>query len=164
MAERPRRARALGAIVAVQALATIFFVGDALADLRAEGLTPHILIEALIALALLAGVVFGLRELRHLLDRAARDSQALAAASGALADLVEARFAQWGLTAAEADVAMLALKGFDSAEIAGLRGSAPGTVRAQLAQVYAKAGVGSRAALVSLFFDDLLDGLPIPRG
>lgn len=150
-------------VVALQAVATAFFLFDALADVRADGLTAHVLVEALIALALLAGVGLGLAQLRALLARAERDSQALAAASGALADLVQARFRHWGLTPAEADVALLALKGFDPADIARLRGSAGGTVRAQLAQVYAKAGVGSRAALVSLFFDDLLDGLPDAR-
>jgi len=70
-----------------------------------------------------------------------------------------ARFAEWKLTPAEADVAMFALKGCDAAAIAEMRGAATGTVRAQLARVYAKAGVSSRADLVSLFFDDLLDGL-----
>jgi DNA-binding NarL/FixJ family response regulator len=74
--------------------------------------------------------------------------------------VVAQRFAQWGLTPAEADVALFALKGFDIAGIADLRGAAQGTVRAQLTQVYSKAGVSSRAGLVALFFDDLLDGLP----
>jgi DNA-binding CsgD family transcriptional regulator len=52
-------------------------------------------------------------------------------------ELVTQRFAEWGLTAAEADVALFALKGFDTAGIAELRGAAHGTVSAQLAQVYA---------------------------
>ena len=52
--------------------------------------------------------------------------------------------------------ALFALKGCDVAEIAQLRGAAQGTVRAQLSQVYAKAGVTSQAGLVSLFLEDLL--------
>ena len=84
----------------------------------------------------------------------------MAIASGALADLIEDRFDRWMLTAAEADVALFTLKGFGVAEIAELRNSAAGTVRAQLTRVYAKAGVDSRGALVSLFFDELLDRAP----
>jgi DNA-binding NarL/FixJ family response regulator len=52
------------------------------------------------------------------------------------------------------------LRTFDVAEIARLRGAAAGTVRSQLSQVYAKAGVTSQAMLVSLFIDDLLDAAP----
>jgi DNA-binding CsgD family transcriptional regulator len=41
-------------------------------------------------------------------------------------------------------------------EIARLRGSAAGTVRAQLARVYAKANVESHSGLIALFLDELL--------
>jgi DNA-binding CsgD family transcriptional regulator len=51
---------------------------------------------------------------------------------------------------------LFALKGCDAAEIAKMRNAAQGTVRAQLSSIYAKAGVSSQAALVSLFFDELL--------
>ena len=146
--------------MALQAIAASFFLVDVIADTRAEGPGSHVIAEALAVLALCAGVLFGALELRRLLRRTRRQDEALAVAAGALADLVQQRFRDWGLTDAERNVALLALKGFDSNEIAGLRGASPGTVRAQLAQVYAKAGVSSRAALVSLFFDDLLDGLP----
>ena len=78
-------------------------------------------------------------------------------ASGALADLVRQKFADWSLTPSEADVALFALKGCNAQDIARIRSTAEGTVRAQLTRIYAKAGVASQAALVSLFFDDLLD-------
>jgi DNA-binding CsgD family transcriptional regulator len=77
-------------------------------------------------------------------------------ASGALFDLIEARFQEWGLTPSEAEVAMFTLKGLDIADIAQARGSAPGTVRAQMTRVYAKAGVSGRGQLTSLFIEDLL--------
>ena len=98
----------------------------------------------------------GAAHVRRLLAEARRREEALAVAKGALADHITARFADWGLTAAESDVALFALKGCDAAEIAALRGAAQGTVRAQLSQVYTKAGVTSQAGLVSLFLDDLL--------
>ncbi|RRN63819.1 LuxR C-terminal-related transcriptional regulator [Caulobacter sp. 602-1] len=60
------------------------------------------------------------------------------------------------LTPAEADVAIFALKGIEVAQIARLRGSAASTVRAQLARVYEKSGVNSRAGLACLFLEDLM--------
>jgi DNA-binding CsgD family transcriptional regulator len=99
---------------------------------------------------------------RRALEHRRRAEAAVSAASGALAEVIAARFAGWGLTAAEADVALFALKGFDTGEIADLRGAAAGTVRAQLARVYAKAGVSNRAGLIALFLEDLLAGLPTP--
>lgn len=81
----------------------------------------------------------------------------MAAPKGALADLARLRFSDWKLTAAEADVALFALKGCDVAEIAALRGAAAGTVRAQLARVYAKAGVRSQSALMALFMEELVE-------
>lgn len=153
---RDRQGLLVAAVIAVQAVAAVFFVADALGDVTEQGVTTHILIEGLIAFALVAGVVLGAWHLRSLLLEARRREQALAVASGALADHIAARFADWGLTGAESDVALFALKGCDAAEIARLRGAAQGTVRAQLSQVYAKAGVSSQAGLISLFFDDLL--------
>jgi DNA-binding CsgD family transcriptional regulator len=157
-----RRAGALAAVLAVQALCAVFFMADVIADLRFAGWIPHTLFEALIAFALLAGVAICALELRRVVEDMRRADAAVSAASGALAEVIAQRFAGWGLTAAEADVALFALKGFDTAEIAELRGAAAGTVRAQLARVYAKAGVSNRAGLVALFLEDLLAGLPLP--
>ncbi|MBN8485173.1 MAG: hypothetical protein J0L50_10385 [Sphingomonadales bacterium] len=153
---RDRQIMLVAAVVVVQAVAAVFFVADALGDAAEDGLTDHIVIEALIAIALLAGVGLGAWHTRVLLAEARRRERALAVASGALADHIAQRFADWGLTGAESDVALFALKGCDAAEIAAMRGAAQGTVRAQLSQVYAKAGVTSQAGLVSLFLEDLL--------
>ena len=57
---------------------------------------------------------------------------------------------------------MLALKGLDVAEISDLRGAAAGTVRAQLARIYAKAGVSGRAQFAAFFVEDLL-GQALPE-
>lgn len=153
---RDRQVVLVAVIVVVQAVAAMFFVADAVDDLSDNGLTLHIAIEALIAFALLAGVVLGARHTRVLLSEARRREAALAVARGALAEHLTTRFAEWELTPAEAEVALFALKGCDIAEIADLRNAAQGTVRAQLSSIYAKAGVSSQAALVSLFFDELL--------
>jgi DNA-binding CsgD family transcriptional regulator len=156
------RARALAAVLTLQALCAVFFVADVIGDFRLAGWIPHTLLEAVVAFALFAGVALCALELRHLLEDMRRADAAVSAASGALAEVIAARFAGWGLTAAEADVALFALKGFDTGEIAALRGAAAGTVRAQLARVYAKAGISNRAGLVALFLEDLLAGLPAP--
>jgi len=162
---RPARSRALlgdrlapavSFVVAVQAVAAVFFIGDALADIRNAGLSSHIAIEAVIALALLAGVAVGALQVRRMWKEGRRRQAALAVAAGALSEVAAQRFREWRLTPAEADVAIFALKGFDVAEIASLRGSAAGTVRAQLARVYEKAGVNSRSALATLFLEDLM--------
>ena len=70
--------------------------------------------------------------------------------------MIEVYFDRWKLTAAEANVALLAIKGFEVAEIAELRGASASTVRVQLTRVYAKAGVASRTQLLSLFIEDLM--------
>ena len=87
------------------------------------------------------------------------------AASGAFVGVLEDAFDQWGLTPAEREVALLAIKGFTTDEIAGLRDARAGTIRAQCAAVYRKAGVSGRAQLLSLFVDHLLGGahLVAPR-
>ncbi len=151
------RATALAVILAVQALCAVFFVADVLTDVHSVGLDLHHAFEAAVALALVVGVVFGGREMRRTLERNRRAEAALSLASGAFAELVETYFARWELTPAEGEVALLALKGFEVADIAKLRGAAAGTVRAQLTRVYAKAGVSSRTQLVCLFIEDLLD-------
>lgn len=147
---------AISVIVALQAVAAVFFVGDALADIREDGLGPHVVIEGVIAVALLAGVVVGTLEVRRLWAEARRRSAALAVAAGALSEVARQKFQEWRLTPAEADVAIFALKGVEVAEIARLRGSATGTVRAQLARVYEKSGVSSRSGLACLFLEDLM--------
>ncbi|MDP3300015.1 MAG: LuxR C-terminal-related transcriptional regulator [Phenylobacterium sp.] len=146
----------MAGVVALQALAVTFFMLDAAADVAADGLSLHVAVETVAALGLLAGVVLGLLQLRGLLAAGRRKTAALAIAAGALSEVFEARAREWGLTPAEADVAIFALKGCEVAEIAELRNAAPGTVRAQLTRVYQKAGVNSRGALASLFLDELI--------
>jgi DNA-binding CsgD family transcriptional regulator len=82
-------------------------------------------------------------------------------ASGAFMAVLEERFAAWGLTPAERDVALFAIKGVSPSEIAALRNTSEGTVKAQSTAIYRKAGVNSRAQLLSLFIDDLMEG-PLP--
>lgn len=143
--------------IVLQVFACIYFVGDALSDQgdpAASGVAS--IFEIMVALALLAGIVLGASYIMHLLREARIREASVAVARGALARILSERFVDWGLSAAEADVAMFALKGCTVAEIATMRSAAQGTVRAQLSQVYAKAGVTSQPMLMSLFLEDLM--------
>ncbi|HEY1225609.1 MAG TPA: helix-turn-helix transcriptional regulator [Brevundimonas sp.] len=154
---RPERhAGFVAGVVVLQSMAVVFFIADAAGDWATGGLSTHVAIEAFAALGLLAGVAMGLHQLAGLLAADRRKSAALAVAAGALGEVIAAQAREWALTPAETDVAVFALKGCDIAEIARIRKAAPGTVRAQLARVYQKAGVNSRSELGSLFLDELI--------
>ncbi|MFM2356123.1 MAG: hypothetical protein RLZZ528_1859 [Pseudomonadota bacterium] len=155
-AARRRLPAALAAFLAVQSVAAFFFMGDVVSDLIDDPTEVHGIFEALVTLALILGVVFGARALRATMEHMRAQDATIAAASGALAEVIAAQFEAWGLTPAERDVGMLALKGLDVAEIATLRGAAQGTVRAQLARIYAKAGVPGRPQFAAFFVEDLL--------
>jgi DNA-binding NarL/FixJ family response regulator len=160
-----RRAKATTAIVALQALAAAFFLADLAGDVAEGGWDTHAAIEGLAAIALAIAVVMGALRVRSFILAARQDEAAVALAKGALADLVQLRFAEWSLTPAETEVALFALKGFDIGEIAALRSAATGTVRAQLARIYAKAGVDSHMTLLSMFLEDLIEMPTLsPRG
>lgn len=165
MAKAVHRARWIAAVVCLQAVAAAFFAVDEIADVASgAGSLLHLAVEGVIAAALMLGVMLNAWQLRELLADARRARATIQAASGAMAELMVLRFSEWGLTGAEADVAMLALKGFDTDEIARLRNAATGTVRAQLARIYAKADVRSRAGLAGLFIEDLMSGQLRPLG
>lgn len=151
-----RRASALAVVLAVQALAAVFFIADVGQDLLLGGVNPHSLLEAIVAAALVIGTAFGALQMRQILIRIRQAETAMSIASGALFELIQARFQDWRLTPSEAEVAMFTLKGLDIADIAQVRGAAQGTVRAQMTKVYAKAKVSGRGQLTSLFIEDLL--------
>lgn len=159
---KPMNGRLLGpvAFVALQLLAAVYLVADGLDDLvleASQGITIGIVMECLVAFALLVGVIVGTLYVWRLTNEVRWQQRALASARGALAEHIALRFQEWRLTPGETEVALFALKGCDVAEIAQLRGAAAGTVRSQLSQVYAKAGVTSQAMFVSLFIEDLLE-------
>jgi len=153
-----RRAALLAVIILAQALCAMFFVGDVIADYLEAGriLEIHLLVETMAAAALVAGVVILMRELRQIISRMRDIETGLRAARGDMVTVIEAFFDSWNLSAAERDVALLLLKGFDNESIATLRGTAKGTVRAQASSIYAKAGVDGRAQLISIFLEELL--------
>ena len=147
-------------LMALQMVAAVYFVIDGFQDQILDarrGFSLDLAMECVIALALLAGVIHSSQSILRLTRDLRWKEASLNRARGALSDHIAQRFAEWGLTKGEGEVALFALKGCDIAEIARLRGAAAGTIRSQLSQIYAKAGVSSQAMLVSVFIDDLLD-------
>jgi DNA-binding CsgD family transcriptional regulator len=72
-------------------------------------------------------------------------------------------FDTWALTPSERDVALLAIKGLSISEIAEVRTTKEGTIKAQCNAIYSKAGVSGRQQLLSLFIEELMaDGLVNP--
>jgi DNA-binding CsgD family transcriptional regulator len=152
-----RTAFILSLVVVLQLFAAVFFLADAAGDITEDGLGPHLAAEVGAVLALFSGTFFGAWHVRTLVRRSRADEAQVAVARGVVGELMLLRFAEWKLTPAEADVALFALKGCDIADIAAFRGSAEGTVRAQLTKVYGKAGVHNQSSLIALFIDELID-------
>lgn len=153
-----RRASTLAAVIVVLALCAVFFAVDVVADVASgtweDGL--HLTIEGIATVALIAGLILQMFELRRLLHRMAAAEAGLRGARGEMAQVIDQFFETWKLTPAERDVALLILKGLDNDTIAELRGTAVGTVRAQSAAIYGKAGVDGRGQLFSVFLEELL--------
>lgn len=114
--------------------------------------------EFLVVAALTLGAVLLGLEIRAILRRQKTIEDQLMAASGAFQDLLDQHFEDWGLTLSERDVALMAIKGLSIAEIADLRQTAQGTVKAQCNKIYTKAGVSGRPQLLSVFIEELMGG------
>jgi DNA-binding CsgD family transcriptional regulator len=122
------------------------------------------IVENLIVAALVVSLIATGFEVRKTMTRQKRLEQQVKAASGAFAAMLEEHFESWALTPSECEVALLALKGFSIAEIASIRKTAEGTVKAQCNAIYRKAGVSGRPQLLSLFIDELLHGSLLSDG
>ena len=146
----------------LQAVSAAFFVGDILISVLGLPVEPFSwmfveLIQIGAALGLITGVIMGAIMLRQARRRTARAEEALRLAKSAFRDVLEERFTLWDLTPAERDVAMFAIKGFSTADIAAFRSVSEGTVKAQTNAIYRKAGVSGRPQLLSLFVDELIE-------
>ncbi|MFC3118617.1 helix-turn-helix transcriptional regulator [Jhaorihella thermophila] len=150
-------------LLVLQVLCAAFFVQDIVVSVLQLPVPPiswelYELIEIGAALGLILGVVFGALVVRHSARSAARAHDQLRIVSGAFMELLEERFEEWGLTPAEREVALFAIKGLTIPETAGLRNTSEGTVKAQTNAIYRKAGVNGRSQLLSLFIEDLMNG------
>ncbi|MBK0400041.1 helix-turn-helix transcriptional regulator [Limibaculum sp. M0105] len=151
--------------MALQLGCLVFLVADATMDIAVSGAAgedlPHSVLEMAVVLALMSGVVLIGYQLRITISRMHAAQRQVRIASGALHELLEEHFDDWGLTPAEREVALFSIKGLSNSEIAALRGTRDGTVKAQLNAIYAKAGVSGRPQLLGLFIEELMAG-PLP--
>ena len=155
----------LGLILAIQVVCAAFFVAQILVTVLGLSIEPFDwvyieLIEIGAALGLLLGVAMGAFALTQSRARTLKAEQALRRARSAFRDVLDERFDEWGLTEAESDVALFAIKGFSTQDIAGFRGVSEGTVKAQTNAIYRKAGVTGRPQLLSVFIDELVEDVP----
>lgn len=159
-----RHSAGLIVLIAVQGLCTVVFVQDLLHEARSSGggFSTATLPECLATLGLCLGILVELYLWRGMQRRQAELARGLSVAAGAIDALMRRYFGDWDLTPAECDVAAFTIKGCSIAEVANLRGSAEGTVKAHLNAIYRKAGVSGRAQLVSLLVEDLFNA-PLPE-
>jgi DNA-binding CsgD family transcriptional regulator len=156
-----RRPALILSIFVLQALCAFFFVSDILSSFIGFSTTPmpwelRELLEIWAAFGLVIGLVLGGFALRRAFRERNMAEERLRRASGAFMTLLAERFDEWALTPAEKDVALFAIKGMSTSEIAGLRNTSEGTVKAQTNAIYRKAGVSGRSQLLSLFIEDLM--------
>jgi DNA-binding CsgD family transcriptional regulator len=110
----------------------------------------------------LAGIAISIMLIFMLFRRNRRVESQLKAASGAFHQLMRERFDLWQLSPSEAEVAMFTIKGLSNTEIAKVRGTSEGTVKAQSNAIFRKAGVGNRSQLLGIFIEDLIGGSIMP--
>jgi len=151
---------ALWTLLGLQAVCAIFFLADISADLLGFNNFPggvlHHQFELMAVIVLVVSLVFTGRTIRNVMMRQRRMEAQLRAASGAFLEVLDMYFDIWSLTPSERDVAVLAIQGHSIAEIACLRQTKEGTVKAQCNAIYGKAGVSGRPQLLSLFIEELL--------
>ncbi|MQQ10014.1 helix-turn-helix transcriptional regulator [Epibacterium sp. SM1979] len=160
MQSDPARPAILVPLIVVQSLCAIVFLGDIIGDVLVpdvgEDEGRHVIFEILATFGLIAAIFFEIRILRRLTQQRARLETALSDAQSAVFDVIEAQFDLWALSPAERDVATFLVKGLSTAEIAEMRGSKEGTVKAQLNAIYRKSGCANRSEVMSQLIDTLM--------
>ena len=157
----------LALLFVVQIGCAYFFVGDivmSMVGLRADPRSwqAREIQEIGAAVGLILGLSLGAIALWRALRRTLAAEQRLRQASGLFMEHLAERFDSWALTPAERDVALFAIKGMSIQEIARMRDTSEGTVKAQTYAIYRKAGVAGRPQLLSLFIEDLMhEALPL---
>lgn len=157
---------------ALFATIALLIAADLFTDYQEGASLVHIASELVVLLLAMVGAALGWRRLRQVSAERARLDADLARTRAeaqrwrqeneelvlGLSQAIERQLAQWGLSEAESEVALLLLKGLSLQEIAGLRGTSERTVREQARAVYRKSGLSGRATLSAYFLEDLLLG------
>lgn len=139
-------------------LTALFFAYDIVADLLDddEG-RLHVVIEALVFLAVSLVLARELRRVRQLSATVCEQQSRMARLSGELMLVMQQQFKQWQLSPSESEVALLLIKGLSMKEISELRAVKEKTVRQQATSIYAKSGYAGRHELAAHFIEDLMN-------
>lgn len=145
-------------LITVQGLCAAVFVSDAISDIayRSEH-DWHLLVEIIASIALMLAIILETGNLFGILQRKANLERTLKNASMAVHLVIDSKFSDWSFSPSERDVAGLVVKGLSIAEIAKVRGTAEGTVKAQLNSIYRKSGARNRSDLMSQILDAMID-------
>lgn len=163
MSDDVRNNRPTLAAIALFGLVVVLIGWDLYVDYGEGASLWHLSFESFIFLVAVSGVVLMWRQL----DRTRADLvDALVEAEQwkkesreliqGLSIAIDRQFERWDLTAAEAEVGLLLLKGLSHKEIAGIRQSSERTVREQSRALYRKSGLSGRSSLSAFFLEDLL--------
>ena len=150
------------ALIFIQIACALFFVSDIFLTVLGARSVPiswrvREMLEIGAAVGLLLGTIFAVNALRNAIRMQAKAEKSLRLVQSAFRDHLDEKFEDWGLTNAERDVALFSIKGLSVAEIAAVRETSEGTVKAQSNAIYRKAGVSGRNQLLSLFIEDLIE-------
>ncbi|MGB0683339.1 MAG: helix-turn-helix transcriptional regulator [Magnetovibrionaceae bacterium] len=153
----------LSGVLLVQGICLLFLLSEEFFEIASDDPnSPYYRmiegLEVLVMLGLCSGFIITLRELKKMAAKIDAAQRQLGVARGIFHEVLEAHFDGWSLTPAQRDVALLALKGLTNAEIAEIRQTKEGTIKAQLNSVYGKAGVSGRSQFVGLFVEELMAG------
>jgi len=141
----------------VLAFAMAFFVFDIVSDLWSnEDGYLHITLELLVFIAISLVLFRELQHVKSLKKEITVEKSKSARLAGELLQVMKAQFSKWSLTASEAEVALLLIKGLSMKEIAQVRQVKEKTVRGQATAIYAKANCAGRHELSAYFIEDLM--------
>lgn len=153
----------------IQLVSAGVFVSDIVLNVLGTSRAPiswqmREVIEIGAAIGLVLGALFGIFFIRKSLAMSQKTQSQLRAASGAFHDLLQDQFEKWSLSPAEKDVALFTIKGLSIHEIATMRSTSEGTVKAQLNAIYRKSDVSNRTALLGVFVDALFEAPLVTDG
>ena len=148
-------------ILFVQIVSTAFFVFNLLSELFLWHFAfipwdMQEILEVMSSVGLLLGVCSTVFVLHFNFRRMTKIEDQLNAAAGQFQVYLEQQFGIWALSPTERRVALLVIKGFSNAEIAGLRGTTESTVKSQITAIFRKANLTSRQQLVAFVIEDLV--------
>jgi DNA-binding CsgD family transcriptional regulator len=158
----------LAVLAVVQTLCAAFFIVELWTDVLglrhwAVGWAARELLQVGASIGLVLGAFASIALLRQTMQRVDHVERQLRVAAGSFIDVVQEQFLDWGLTPAESEAALFAVRGYANAEIATALGKSEATVKTQLNAVFRKSGLTGRTALVCHFIDVVLENMPAEK-